>query len=310
MKEATCEEMDLPKKKRRRRPKLTGRDEKILSLLGEYGCVSAERIKAYFWNSTSTSRAHYRRLGMLKRRGLVESNMGDRAMTIGYRLTKRGQQVLKNSPAANLRPATRRAYKTQFEHDQYLIDLRRILQESPLVREFKNQLEVRKQLIDGKAKLRHWEDLPHIPDATFSLVIPGQTMRVALEVELTSKNRKRYAKIFRNHLLAKTWEMVIYVVKDANFRDRLMATLSDIKSTDIQVRVASKINGMYFCTIGEFLSRQLEVPMTNGKKEISLAKIAENFGLTPKPSTPPLPQEQSLKVLQVGNSLRNGIEGD
>ena len=304
------EEINPIKVKWRRRPKLTGRDEKILSLLGEYGCVSAERIKAYFWNSTSTSRAHYRRLGVLRRRGLVENTIGDRAMTIGYRLTKRGKEVLRNSPAANLRPANRRAYKTQFEHDQYLIDLRRILQESPIVKEFKTEAEVRKQLIDSNAKLLHWENLPHIPDATFSLVMPGQTMRVALEVELTLKNKKRYAKIFRNHLLARTWEMVIYVVKDANFRDRLMATLNDIKSTDIQVRVASKINGIYFCTIGEFLSRRLEVPMTNGKKEISLAKIAENFGLTPKPSTPPPPQEQSLNVLQVGNSLRNEFKGD
>jgi hypothetical protein len=71
----------------------------------------------------------------------------------------------------------------------------------------------------------------------------------------------------------------------------------------------SKTQGMYSCTIGEFLSKRIEVPMTNGKKEISLAKIAENFGLTPKPNPQPPPQEQSLKVLQVGNSLRNGIEG-
>ena len=268
-------------KKLRHRPKLTGRDRKILALLGEYGCVTADRIKAYFWNSSAKSRAHYRRLGVLRRRGFIENVSGDRSMTIGYRLTKRGKEVWRKYSAAGIVPSVRRAYKTQFEHDQLLIDVRRILEESPLVREFKSEVEIRNRVMDGNAKLLHWENAPIIPDATFVFEVPGQRRRVALELELTPKAKRRYAKIFRSHLLAKDWSVVFYIVKDATFRDRLMKTLNDIKSTDLQVLVASKLNGIYFCTLDEFLSRRLAVPFTNGKKEISLDKIAQNFGLKP-----------------------------
>lgn len=266
-------------RKVRRRPRITGRDEKILSLLGEYGCVSADRIKAYFWNSTPTSSTHYRRLGILKQRGLIENVSGDRSMTIGYRLTKRGKDVLAKWPHGNSSPLTRRAYKTQFEHDQLLIDIRRILEKSPLVHSFKTEAEIRRELPDGNSKLLNWENAPVIPDATFVFSVPGQRMRVAVELELTAKIKRRYTKIFRSHLLAKEWRLVIYIVKSATFQDQLMKTLNIVKTTDIHVRIAKSLNGIYFCVLDEFLSKQLSVPLTNGKKEISLEQIALNFGL-------------------------------
>lgn len=265
--------------KRHRRSKLTERDQKILSLLGEYGCVSAERIKSHCWQSSKTSRAHYRRLAVLRRMGLVENVMGDRSMTIGYRLTLRGKRIVAGMGSTRSPAVNRRSYKTQFEHDQILIDIRGILEKSPLVKGFRSEAEIRHSLLAGHRNLLHWENAATIPDGAFVFAVPGHEQKAALELELTPKKKQRYARIFRNHLLAKDWNLVFYIVKNEPFRKQLMQLLSDVKANDIEVQVAKRINGIYFCTLEEFLKRKLRVPFTNGKEEISFAEVAKNFGL-------------------------------
>lgn len=260
---------------------LTSRDQRILLLLGEYGCVTADRIKAHFWNDNPKSRAHFRRIGILKRRNLIENVEGDGGITIGYRLTRKGRALFSEMFTSWRDPPTRRGYKTQFEHDQLLIDLRRIFTESAIIKEFKTELEVRRELMTGPVQLQHWEKKPLVPDATFMMEVPGKKLRVAVELELTVKTRTRYTRIFRNHLLTRNWQLVIYVVKDELLRKRLMRHLSDVKSSDIHVRIEKSVNGIYFCGLDEFLKTRLDTPISNGKKEISLNQIAKSFGLKP-----------------------------
>lgn len=269
------DEGSAPPLRGRRRPRLTDRDMKILSLLGDYGCVEGARIKAYLWDSAPASGAHYRRLRILTKRELVEKVSGDRSISIGYRLTKKGMALLGTMQEGIRAPPSRRGYKTQFEHDQLLIDVRRILEKSPLIHDFKNENGVRNLLLDDREKLLRWENAPTIPDAMFTYSVPGKTMRIALELELTTKVRRRYTRIFRCHLLSKDWDLTIYVVKDEKFRTRLMQLLNDVKTTDIEVRMTKTVNGIYFCTIEEFLLRELSTPLTNGKKEFSFAEAAQ-----------------------------------
>lgn len=173
----------------------------------------------------------------------------------------------------------RRAYKTQFEHDQFLIDVRGVLEKSPLVKDFRSEVEIRRALLTRDKKLLHWENLPSVPDAAFRLAIPGHEQVAILELELTPKKRQRYFRIFRSHLLSKEWGLVFYVVRDEPFKQFLMQLLAAVKTKDIQVQVAKRVNGIYFCTLEDFQKRELRVPFTNGKEEISLAEIAKNFGL-------------------------------
>jgi len=265
---------------RDRKHKITSRDRMILSLLGEYGCISAGRLKSHFWKTTAKSHTHFRRIGVLKKHRFIENVLGDGGITIGYRLTKKGKRFLLLGSSLESRSVLRKSYRTDFEHDQLLIDLRSMLRESPLVGDFKTEAEVRTELFSETTKLIHWESVTTIPDATFVFKAPGHQMRVAVELELTAKVKRRYARIFRSHLLSKNWKMVIYIVKDLNFQKRLMKILSDIKERDVQVRLASEINGIYFCSLGDFLQNRLDAKITNGKREISLQEIAQNFGLS------------------------------
>lgn len=264
---------------RNRKQKITSRDRMILSLLGEYGCISAGRLKSHFWKTNAKSQTHYRRIGVLKKHRFIENVRGDGGVMIGYRLTKKGKRFLLLGSNLESQSVLRKSYRTDFEHDQLLIDLRSLFRESPLVGDFKTEAEVRAELFSEKSKLIHWESAPTIPDATFVFKAPGHQLRVAVELELTAKVKRRYARIFRSHLLSRNWKMVIYIVKDANFQKRLMRILSDIKERDVQVRLASEINGIYFCSLGEFQQNRLDAKLTNGKREISLSQIAQNFGL-------------------------------
>ncbi len=259
--------------------RLTGRDQDILRLLAEHGCVSADRIKVQFWNSNPLARAHYRRLAILKRAGLVENVFGDRAITIGYRLTKRGREVLQLLFPEQSVSFVRRAYKTSFEHDQLLIDVQRIFQASPVVKEFETESELRRRIEPVKSGDSLWKESRAIPDALFTFETPNQRIKVAVELELTLKSARRYARIFRHHLLSKEWNLVFYIIKDRRLLMPLREKLEKAKREDSYVRVSKAINGIYFCELGKFLSNGLETPFSNGKEEISLDKIAKNFGM-------------------------------
>lgn len=216
----------------------------------------------------------------MKRRNLIENVNGDGHVMIGYRLTKKGKEFVAARFGGQAANPVRRSYKSQFEHDQLLIDLREILEKSPLVADFRTESEVRYELLNGASKLLHWERQPTIPDAAFVFKAPGQSMRVAVELELTPKVKRRYRRIFRNHLLSKDWQLVLYIVKDRALQERLMKLLADIKERDVEVRVQKNVNGIYFCPLPEFLSLGLRVLFTNGKREISLSALATQFGLS------------------------------
>jgi hypothetical protein len=278
MKVADEKKCKASKEGRPRRMRLVTRDIQLLSFMGEHGCVSPGRIKRYFWNSSETSRAHNRRLRILANRGLVEKVLGDQERLLGYRLTIKGKRTLKEMAPGLKFFVARRAYKTQFEHDQRLIDLRRILEQSPHIRNFKMDHELQAELSSGAGVPTSWRNAQLVPDALFVHRTSKQCMRIALELEMTQKSRQRYGRIFQAHLLAKKWDLTLYVVRDDTLRIRLMQILDTVKGKDLEVRLAKVVNGIYFCSLDEFLSKGLEASMTNGKREISFAEMARNVG--------------------------------
>lgn len=260
-----------------RRTRLTERDLRLLAFLGEHGCVSPSRIKTYFWNSSEASRAHNRRLRILTDEGFVEKVAGDEDRLLGYRLTMKGKRFLKEQQPSQEVSLSRRGYKTQFEHDQKVIDLRRILEQSPLISGFKMDHEIRAEFSDGKGRSVNWQNAPLIPDAIFTHRNQGGVMKIALELEMSRKSARRYGRIFRSHLLAKKWNLTLYIVKDEALKKILMEALDEVKRRDLEVRLAKVVNGIYFCTLEKFLSDGLEAPMTNGKREISFAEMARRI---------------------------------
>jgi cell fate (sporulation/competence/biofilm development) regulator YmcA (YheA/YmcA/DUF963 family) len=255
--------------------RVTARDIQLLRLLSEYGCVDAQRIKAKLWNGNPTSRAHFRRLGILKKLSLIENVLGDQGVGLGYRISKHGQKLLLDRGQSIDGAVARRSYKTQFEHDQLLIDIRRILESSPVVKDFQTEAAVKNELLGGHTGPIDWKTAPTIPDGTFIYEVPGQRLRVALELEITQKSRARYFKIFRSHLLNKNWNMAFYILRDQAMLENVLAILEEVKVEDVTVRVAKKVNGIYLCALDLFLKDELKAQFTDGKKVISLEELAQ-----------------------------------
>ena len=244
--------------KRQKAYRIVPRDLVLLKLLSEHGCVDPQRIKAKFWNGNPVSKAHYRRLGILKRMGLIESVLGDQGVGLGYRISQKGQKTLIESGNLPKHIPIYRGYRTQFEHDQLMFDIRQTLEESPIVREFKTEGDVRDELLGGKLGPIDWRNAPTIPDGTFVYEVPGQRLRIALEIEVTMKSRARYFKILRNHLLNKTWDMTFYIMRDQSMLYRLLSLIEEVQIQDATVRVAKKVNGIYLCSLEEIQSQKLK----------------------------------------------------
>ena len=222
--------LGFPTQPRPKNHRLTERDIHLLKLLSEYGCVDPQRIKAKLWNGNPTSRAHYRRLGILKRLGLIENVIGDQGVGIGYRVSRTGQRILEVKGETIAHAGFRRRYRTQFEHDQLLIDIRPILEKSPVVKDFKTDAAVHAELLGDQRGPVDWKKAPTIPDGTFIYDTPAQRFRIALELEVTQKSKARYFKIFRSHLLNRHWSMAFYIVRDQAMRDRVLAILEQVKA--------------------------------------------------------------------------------
>lgn len=253
--------------------RVTGRDIELLKLLHEYGCVDSQRIKAKLWNGNLKSRAHFRRLSILKKLRLIDNVVGDQGVGLGYRITAQGVKVLETKGEAVLRLYPRRRYKTQFEHDQLLIDIRRILEKSSVIKDFKTDQQVRAEIFKGHIGPTDWKNAPTIPDGTFIYEVPGQKLKVALELELSLKSQARYFKIFRSHLLNRDWQMTFYIVRDPQMSEKLMETLAFVKREDATISQASRINGLYICALDEFQKLELDTPFTNGKQVIRISEL-------------------------------------
>lgn len=261
---------------RQKAHRLVKRDLVLLKLLSEYGCVDAQRIKAKLWNGNPVSRAHYRRLSILKKMGMVENVLGDQGVSLGYRISRLGLRVLNETGTTSETTVLQRNYKTQFEHDQLLIDIREILSQSPVVHEFKTEAEIKNEILGGKKGPVDWRTAPTIPDGAFVYEVPGQRLRVALELELTQKSRARYFKILRNHLLSQRWDMTFYVLRNQALLDHILPLVAEVKAEDAAVRVARRVNGIYLCLLENVLGEGLKARFSNGKKEISLFDLAQN----------------------------------
>lgn len=256
------------------RHRITGRDKMILNLLAEFGCVTPKTIQSQIFKENDKTKNHFRRFRILRQHKLIQQVLRDDGAVLGYELTKKGKHFLKLG-GNNENEAFTKSYRTDFFHDQTLVKVKGIFVSCPEVSGYKSEGKIRKEISRRTSSLLHWEKRGNIPDSYFELKMPDRVLRVAVELELSDKSRRRYERIFRNHLLSQSWDLVIYLVKDATLKNYLLSLLQTSKDRDIQVRVAKMINGVYFGELDDFLKNGLDVKLTNGRRELSFKELAQ-----------------------------------
>ena len=112
-----------------------------------------------------------------------------------------------------------------------------------------------------------------IPDGLFTLWVQGKPQKVALELELSLKSKRRYELIFSKHLLSRNWSAVFYVVKDEVMREKLMDSVKEIKRKNVLIRSANNLNGIYFSLVDEVLEKERLALFTNERIRFSLKDL-------------------------------------
>ena len=253
---------------------LTKRDLAILKHIGEYGFSSARWIKEQFWNGKANC-IYYRRLSILRQLGLVEHMVGDDDNKLAYRLTKRGIALLRTSGAETAEDSEyRAAYRTTYNHDDYLVGLGIVLRSFPGVVEYWPERQVRQKLTLKHGYKERKRDGYKVPDALFTVQTKQRRLRVALELEIAPKAKAYYRKILNRLITSTDFDMVLFIAPDSNTLEGLRATLNWVRANDVHVKYAGRDNGFYFALLGDVLTGKGNAKFSGEGTAFTLAQLA------------------------------------
>lgn len=264
----------LSRSKRPSRRTLCVVDQQILRTLAQSKFANVQDLRAHLPGLTE----HYnifRRLRYLIQMGLIERLIGDGGARLGYILSMDGLLYAKKHSLANpLLLQSRPAFRSQYDHDHVVNEVRLILSMSPIVSNFVSETELRARNDDSRMSRsissRDWK----VPDGLFLLKSSGVPMNVALEVELTQKSKRRYAKIVEALLTSKSFQLVFFVCKDEKLVRHLAQAVRFARENNHLVRASNRSNGIYFSAVDLLRQKKLEAPWFGEGSSFSLAELA------------------------------------
>jgi hypothetical protein len=219
-----------------------------------------------------------RRLRYLQKIGLIEPLVGDGDSRLGYRLSGYGKYI---AARQNLAPMTvlqsRPAFKSQFDHDQIVNEVRDILIPSAIVSGFVSEAELRSQsggTIGGStgSDSHEWK----VPDAMFTLRTRGGEVTVALEVELSQKAKARYSKIVQALLTSRRFQFVFVVCRNTKLQELMVHAISSARESNALVRASNRSNGIYFCQLDALRLNRLDAPWRGETKTFTINELTND----------------------------------
>ena len=266
------------KKTSTRKPRtlLTARDISILSLAARFRFITADEVKTRFYNGSNTFN-HFTRLKKLVHAGFLTQIVGDHAMKLGYRITRKGIHYL---PSEDLKchalSIRRNAYRTGFDHDKLLLKIQDVFESSPLVSQFSGEHEVRQLLASRHGKKENPKEGYKVPDSLFYLTTRKTSLTVAVELELSAKSKARYARIFRQVLISPDFQTVFYVVKNDQMKALMKQLLNEARTKDLVIQTATRKNSVYFATLNDLLEKKRDAVFEGQDSSFTLNALAES----------------------------------
>ena len=208
-----------------------GRDAQILAHLAKHGFASPKNIEDTFFSGRA-NRNHYRSIARLRKKGFVENLTGDHNHLLGYKPTKRGLRVAELLTKTPSLSPHRFKFRTTYDHDELLIQIRSIFESSTLVSHFQPEVVLREQLATRYGH-KEVEGLGYkVPDGLFVLQTQKRNFRVALELELTRKSSCRYRKIIKQLARSRDWDIILYIVKNKHIKCVIQNLLQELREKD------------------------------------------------------------------------------
>jgi hypothetical protein len=260
---------------------LTPRDIQILKFISTNRFADRDLIKRRFWADRKSTN-HYRRLTLLTKRRYLRPLLGDHGRTVGYQIGPKGWQVLKDGGVPV--PRHKRSgvpYKSSFDHDKLLIEIREILTGSSLVSNFLPEHELKTILAQRYGRQEKKDHRYKVPDGLFKLKTHKGEFLVALELELAPKSRQRRDQMMKQLCISEDFSVIFFVAKDDQLRQKLERSLSEVRERDRLVRAWKYRHTFYFALLNDLVKNKLDAPFVGEGTSVVLSEIAKALANKP-----------------------------
>lgn len=252
------------------------RDANILLFLAKNGFASPRSLEREFFKGIA-HRNHYRSLARLKQKHLVEELLGDTGELLGYKLSAKGLRLTRKV-IANKWPVQKppEQFRTNYTHDELLVQLRSIFEKCPAIYEYKPEQIVREELATRYGFEEQEGSGYKVPDATFQMKTRKGYFRVALELELTRKSKRRYRKIIKQLARSKDWNQVFFIVRELSTAKVITDLLKELCEKDSDLKFEKTRSGFYFAKLDELLKSKETCTFSGEEKSFSLLELAKD----------------------------------
>ncbi len=207
----------------------TKRDTEMLQTLGRYGVLSTDQLaKKFFVNVAMTTVR--RRLRAIEKAELIYRVHGLDNGGVAWALTKNAAQKLGCAYPA------RHFSRNSITHDVALSEVRNVFEGVGLCQSWVPEHVLKTQAYANQHRSN--DEMPFVPDAIVSVRQKTESRVIALELELTGKNQKRYENILDRYRRKKTLWAVWYLVPNENFGkmlEKVWRKVNDGRRSDLLI---------------------------------------------------------------------------
>ena len=236
---------------------VTKRDEALIKRIAELGMLSTNQISELFFAGV-TNTTVLRRLRILEASQFLRRVVGLDTKECLWIVTASGAQLV------NVKIVKTKWSKHMIEHDHKLIGLRLLLEKAGVARDWMPEHEIRSHMFK-KYGLREIKN-KIIPDGFIGIEVNGKMESVALELELTLKNKKRYRNIIGHYQNKENLYAVWYIAPTSSMIKSIKETWKKHASSYSGVKV-------YFSGLDELIKNPLEANLIGLNSVIKLSEL-------------------------------------
>ena len=258
--------------------RMTETDLVVIRKISETGVQSSENLKATVlkdYGKVQTWRIPRR---LVKQGWLVECR-GDQNIFLGWRLNTRDYKV-RTWLSQMLGTPIKRApvYKTSFDHDQTLDRVITRLREAKVVEGYTPEHVLRSETSQRfwyMSDLEKRERVIAVPDAILDLNIKGKKIKVALELEVSRKSKKRIFQKLEHYLIHPDVAFTFYVIKGKRLLEDFQSAYRLVLETSLRVKISATKNGIYFSELQNILDQGPGAEFQGLDNSISMNSLSE-----------------------------------
>jgi len=270
---------------------LMPRDKKLLALMERYQVLSTNQIRRLIFSDLAPTNM-FRRLRLLEKRNLIRRNVGMRDHSYAWCLAAEGASALgTNAPRIFLNRNT-------IDHDVTLTNVRLALETVGLGEKWVDEMRLRRLAF---TRVRNNpNDMVVIPDGILPVATKDGIRTIAVELELNSKNRRRYREIFKKYRKMDTLMWVWYIVPTPSLGKLLLEEWSKIEQWTVDPEPV-------WSTLTQVLNDPWNIEIHTADGKFYMRKFVKMKELEAKKS-PSLSQKPAQNPLNLGvHHLDHGV---